>query len=86
MKSLIVVKQIYLKCVDGNFLYTILERPVLKGLSTCSQRIKFPPHIGDSNSCPPDLELDALTKWLASQCVSADFSTVLSPVPLWYCT
>jgi hypothetical protein len=24
--------------------------------------------IGDSNSCPPDLELGALTKWLASRC------------------
>ncbi len=33
--------------------------------------------VPDSNSCPPDLELGALTKWLASRmlvCVSAGFS------------
>jgi hypothetical protein len=38
-----------------------------KGLSTFSQCTKFLPHRG-FHSCPPDLELGALTKWLASRC------------------
>jgi len=36
---------------------------------------------GDSNSCPPDLEFGALTKWLASRMlvwVSAGFSTLVN--------
>ncbi len=41
---------------------TTVERPDPKDLSTFSQCT------GDLNSCPPDLELDALTKWLASLC------------------
>ncbi len=43
--------------------------------------------IGYSNSCTSDLELRALTKWIASQMlVRVSISTVLPPVPLWYCT
>ncbi len=44
---------------------TTVERPDPKGLSTFSQCTEFPPH---SNSCPQDLELVALTNWLASRC------------------
>ncbi len=44
-----------------------VERSDPKGLSTLvsapSSRLT-----GDLNSCPPDLELGALTKWLASRC------------------
>ncbi len=62
-------------------LLDIVERPdPLKGLSTFCQCTEFPPQ-GDSNSCPPDMELGALTKWLASRMlvwvVSAGFSTIL---------
>jgi hypothetical protein len=45
--------------------------------------------IGDSKSCSPDLEIGTLNKWLASRMLvwlSEGFSTVLPPVPLWYCT
>ncbi len=56
---------------------TTVERPDPKGLSTFSQCMELPPQ--GSNSCPPDLELGALTKWLqlayASLSVSAGFST-----------
>jgi hypothetical protein len=42
--------------------FTTVERLDPKDLSTL---VSAPPH-RDSNSCPPDLELGALTKWLAS--------------------
>jgi hypothetical protein len=44
-----------------------VERPDPKGLSTL---VSAPSscRTGDVNSCPPDLELGAVTKWLASRC------------------
>ncbi len=38
-------------------------------------------HIGDSKSCPPELELSTLTKWLASQCQSVGLGTLLYRAP-----
>jgi hypothetical protein len=46
----------------------LVERPDPKGLSTFSQCTEFFCRTRDLNSCPPDLELGALTKWLASRC------------------
>jgi hypothetical protein len=43
-----------------------VERPDPKSLSTFSQCTEFS-RIGDSKSCPPDLELGTLTKCLASR-------------------
>ncbi len=48
---------------NSEFNCNAVERPDPKGLSTFSQC-----STGDSNSLPPDLELGALTKLVASQC------------------
>ncbi len=59
---------------------TFVERPDPKGLSAI---VSAPNscHTGDPNSCPPDLELGALTKWLASQfkseCLGRLFYTLI---------
>ncbi len=45
-----------------------VARPDPRGLSTFSQCTGFC-RTGDSNWCPLDLELGALTKWLASECL-----------------
>ncbi len=45
-----------------------VERPDPKGLSTFLVSAPSSCRTGDSNSCSPDLELGALTKWLASRC------------------
>ncbi len=45
----------------------LVERIDPKGLSTFSQCTEFC-RTGDLNSCPPDLDVCALTKWLASRC------------------
>jgi hypothetical protein len=43
-----------------------VERPESKDLSILVSA-QSSRHTGDSNSCPPDLELGTLTKWLASR-------------------
>ncbi len=58
----------YISCSSiGRSIVGIVERPDPKGLSTL---VSAPSscRTGDLNSCPPDLELGALTKWLASRC------------------
>jgi hypothetical protein len=45
---------------------TTVERPDPKDLFTLVSAWSSR-HTGDSNSCPPDLELGVLTKWLASR-------------------
>ncbi len=67
---------------------TTEERPDPKDLSTFSQCTEFPPYRGFEHTSSRS-GVSALTKWLASRMlvrVSAGFSTVLPPVPLWYCT
>jgi hypothetical protein len=44
---------------------TTVERPDPKGLPTFSRAPSYC-HTGDSDSCPPDLELGALTECMAS--------------------
>ncbi len=64
---------------------TTVERPDPKSLSTFSQCTELR-CIGDSSSYPPDLELGALTKWLASRMlvwVSAEFSTIFNYEKFW---
>ncbi len=61
-----------------------------KGLSTFLVSAPSSCHTGYSNSCPPDLELGALIKWLASRCQSECLGRLLYIAPsstaMGYCT
>jgi hypothetical protein len=66
-------------CQASKIRRIFVEKPDPKGLSTFSKRTESR-RTGDSNSGPPNLELDALNKWLAMPMlvliVSAGFSTI----------